>query len=36
MNLTGHDLKNIPLINPNIEDFASIRMRYRDLKDKDY
>ena len=35
MNLTGHDLKNIPLINPNIEDFASVRKRYRDLKDKD-
>ncbi len=35
MNLSGHDLKNIPLINPNIEDFASVRMRYRDLKDKD-
>ena len=35
MNINGHELKNIPLINPNIEDFASTRMRYRDLKDKD-
>ncbi len=30
------DIKNIPLVNPNIEDFASVRMRYRDLKDKNY
>jgi hypothetical protein len=35
MNIDGLDIKNIPLINPNIEDFASVRMRYRDLKDKD-
>ena len=35
MNLHGHDIKNLSKINPNIEDFASIRMRYRDLKDKD-
>ncbi len=35
MNIDGLDIKNIPLINPNIEDFASIKMRYRDLKDRD-
>ncbi len=29
-----NDTRRIPLINPNIENFASIRMRYRDLKDK--
>jgi hypothetical protein len=29
------ELKDIPTMNPNIEDFASIKMRYRDLKDKD-
>ncbi len=35
MKINGHDIKNVPKINPNIEDFASTRMRYRDLKDKD-
>ncbi len=35
MNVSGIDIQNIPLINPNIEDFASVKMRYRDLKDKD-
>ncbi len=35
MNVSGIDIKNIPLINPNIEDFASVKMRYRDLKDRD-
>jgi hypothetical protein len=34
MNIKGDDIKDIPLINPSIEDFASARMRYRDLKDK--
>ncbi len=35
MNIEGHQIKDIPLINPSIEDFASAKMRYRDLKDKD-
>ncbi len=35
MNITIQDIKDIPIMNPNIEDFASIKMRYRDLKDKD-
>jgi hypothetical protein len=35
MNIKGDDIKNIPLINPNIEDYASIKMRYRDLRDRD-
>jgi hypothetical protein len=29
------EIKNIPVMNPNIEDFASIKMRYRDLRDRD-
>ena len=33
INKSGHQIKNIPLINPNIEDYASVKMRYRDLKD---
>ncbi len=33
MNVHMNELKEIPLINPNIEDFVSIKMRYRDLKD---
>ncbi len=33
MNLHIQDIKNIPTINPNIEDYASVRMRYRDLRD---
>ncbi len=28
-------INNIPVINPNIENFASTKMRYRDLKNKD-
>ncbi len=35
MKLSGCEIQNIPLINPNIEDYASTRMRYRDLKDRD-
>ncbi len=35
MNLDSFDIKNIPLVNPNIEYYASVRMRYKDLKDKD-
>jgi hypothetical protein len=35
INSEGHEIKDIPLINPSIEDFASAKMRYRDLKDKD-
>ncbi len=27
------EIRNIPTLNPNIEDFASAKMRYRDLKD---
>ncbi len=29
------EIKNIPIMNPSIEDFASIKMRYRDLRDRD-
>jgi len=36
MNIAIQDIKNIPMINPNIEDYASVRMRYRDLKEKSY
>ena len=36
MMISLDEINNIPTINPNIEDFASIKMRYRDLKDKDY
>ncbi len=32
MNVKAEDIRDIPLINPSIEDFASVRMRYRDLK----
>ncbi len=32
MNIKGTEIKDIPLINPSIEDFASAKMRYRDLK----
>ncbi len=28
-----HQMNDIPLVNPNIEDFASVKLRYRDLKD---
>ncbi len=33
MNMGGYQIKDIPFINPSIEDFASAKMRYRDLKD---
>jgi hypothetical protein len=33
INKSGYQIKSIPLINPNIEDYASVKMRYRDLKD---
>ncbi len=33
MKFAVSDVRKIPLVNPNIEDFASIRNRYRDLKD---
>ncbi len=36
MNFSVQNIKNIPTINPNIEDYASVRMRYRDLKEKKY
>ncbi len=32
MNLHIQDIKAIPTINPNIEDYASVKMRYRDLR----
>jgi hypothetical protein len=35
MNVSIDNLKDIPIMNPNIEDFASIKMRYRDLRDRD-
>ncbi len=35
MNFHTVDIKDIPTMNPNIEDFASIKMRYRDLRDRD-
>ncbi len=35
MSVSLDQINNIPMINPNIENFASIKMRYRDLKDKD-
>ncbi len=35
MSVNIDELKDIPMLNPNIEDFASVKMRYRDLKDKD-
>ncbi len=35
MNISIQDIKDIPIMNPNIEDFASVKMRYRDLKNKD-
>ncbi len=36
MMISLDEINNIPIINPNIEDFSSVKMRYRDLKDKDY
>jgi hypothetical protein len=35
MSIHLSEISDIPTMNPNIEDFASIKMRYRDLKDKD-
>ncbi len=35
MNIHIDNLHTIYTLNPNIEDFASVKMRYRDLKDKD-
>ncbi len=35
MMISLDEINNIPIINPNIEDFSSIKMRYRDLKDRD-
>ncbi len=35
MSIQLSEINDIPTMNPNIEDFASIKMRYRDLKDKD-
>ncbi len=35
MSINIDELKDIPMLNPNIEDFASVKMRYRDLKDRD-
>ncbi len=32
MNIQLDNLKDIPIMNPSIEDFASIKMRYRDLR----
>lgn len=34
MNINFHEIKDIPKLNPNIEDYCSVRNRYRDLKDK--
>ncbi len=34
MNITINEIKDIPMVNPNIEDFCSVRNRYKDLKDK--
>lgn len=34
MNITINEIKDIPVLNPNIEDFCSIRNRYKDIKDK--
>ncbi len=35
LGIDGYQIKDIPLVNPSIEDFVSAKMRYRDLKDKD-
>ncbi len=35
MMISLDEVNNIPIINPNIEDFSSVKMRYRDLKDRD-
>jgi hypothetical protein len=35
MMISLDEVNNIPIINPNIEDFSSVKMRYRDLKDKE-
>ncbi len=34
MNINLHEIKDIQKLNPNIEDYCSVRNRYRDLKDK--
>ena len=34
MNINIHEIKDIQKLNPNIEDYCSVRNRYRDLKDK--
>jgi hypothetical protein len=33
MRFSIQEMNDIPLVNPNIEDFASVKLRYRDLKD---
>ncbi len=35
MSVSLNQINDIPMINPNIENYASIKMRYRDLKNKD-
>ncbi len=35
MSVSLDQINDIPMINPNIENYASIKMRYRDLKNKD-
>ncbi len=34
MNINLHEIKDIQKLNPNIEDYCSVRNRYKDLKDK--
>lgn len=34
MNINLHEIKDIHKLNPNIEDYCSVRNRYKDLKDK--
>ncbi len=35
MSVSLDQINDIPIVNPNIENYASIKMRYRDLKNKD-
>jgi hypothetical protein len=35
MNISLDQINDIPMINPNIENYVSEKMRYRDLKNKD-
>ncbi len=35
MSVSLDQINDIPMINPNIENYASVKMRYRDLKNKD-